>query len=278
MSCIHRRNGAPTLHGRTALRALVLVAGVGRRLHPETARTPKCLVEVGGEPLLRGLLASLTRVGVDEVVLVAGYRQEQVRRAVESWEAVPERVTWVENRDFATTNTLHSVALAAPHVHGAGFLIVNGDLWVHTSELARLVGGEHRTAMLIDASIELDEEAMKVAFDDGGRIRSVSKQLPIPASGGESIGAYRFCPDVGETFLAEVASRAAGDGRTTFYESALDALLIRGVRAERIDVTPGSWVEVDDLSDLARARAHASHDAARAAPEASVPARRLVAS
>jgi choline kinase len=239
-------------------KALVLAAGLGRRLEPETANRPKCLVEVGGASLLEQLLAGLHAVGVNELVMVVGYRQEDVREAVARLSRRPANIEWVENTDFATTNTLESVARAAGPLRGKPFLILNGDLWVQPGELARLVAGPDRTCMLVDRSIRLDEEAMKATLDSEGLVSAVSKQLPIADSVGESIGAYRFSASSGEQFLDAIAERSKVGDRTSFYEAALDAELRRGMRAELVDVTPGTWVEVDDLTDLARARALAS--------------------
>ena len=64
------------------MKAVILAAGVGRRLVPITEQIPKCLVEIGGKPLLTRMLAALSEVGVSEVALVVGHLQEAIRERI----------------------------------------------------------------------------------------------------------------------------------------------------------------------------------------------------
>ncbi|MEZ4266601.1 MAG: phosphocholine cytidylyltransferase family protein [Myxococcota bacterium] len=237
-------------------RALILVAGVGRRLLPDTADGPKCLVDLNGKSILRRQLEALHRAGVDEWVFVTGYRREMVRETITSWKLGARSMDWRIAPEFETTNTLVSVNVGAPGVAGQEFLLLNGDLWLRTSEVSKLVSGSDRTAMLVDTVSPLDEEAMKVELDADGRIHAISKTLAIGTSAGEAIGAYRFRRSDGERFLARVAAMAdTTAGRTSYYEAALDPLLAEGMRSDLVEATPGRWAEIDDHADLARARA-----------------------
>jgi choline kinase len=248
--------------GRGAVqRALVLVAGVGVRLRPETLDRPKCLVHVGGRPLLFALLSGLAAAGVAEVTLVIGYRGVMIRSAVAAWPLALLRVSYLENPAFARTNTLSSVAVAADRLCGQPFLLVNGDLWIEPEQLRRLVAGPDRLAMLIDPTVRLDEEAMRVALDDSGMVCAVSKTLPGEVAAGEAIGAYRFDARTSGMFFDAVGRRDGERDRTSFYEVALDELVRNGARAEAIAVDPLAWVEIDDQRDLERARSLVGHEA-----------------
>ena len=209
---------------RTTRRALILAAGLGRRLWPETKDRPKCLVDLAGKPILLRLLEGLLEVGVDEWVFVTGYRENMIRDAIQRWKLPSHSVQWVRNGEYDCTNTLYSVGLAEEMVKDRDFLLLNADLWVRSSELKKLVAGSPRHAMLVDQDVQLDEEAMKVCLDDTGRIRAISKQLSIPASAGESIGAYSFDRESGARFLKRINKQALNGGRNSYYEAALDEL------------------------------------------------------
>jgi choline kinase len=237
-------------------RALILVAGVGSRLLPETADRPKCLVDLHGKAILHRQLEALLRAGVDQWVFVTGHERHIVQDTISGWSLGAHSMDWRFAPDYASTNTLVSVAVGAAGVAGHEFLLLNGDLWLRSSEVHKLVAGVDRTAMLVDTVSPLDEEAMKVHLDADGRIHAISKTLPVASSAGEAIGAYRFSRADGERFLArvtELSTQAAG--RTAYYEAALDPLLADGMRSDLIEATPGRWAEIDDHSDLARARA-----------------------
>lgn len=245
---------AVDLHRNTCVRrALVLAAGTGRRLGPLTATRPKCLLEVNGSPLLYQLLHALSTVGVNEWVIVVGYRRELVQIEVSAWNLSPRSLRWVVNPEYRHTNTLASVATAARELRGEPFLLVNGDLWIRPHALQPLLRGSHDSAMLIDRSVTLDHEAMKVIVDDRARVCRLGKQLSLAAASGESIGAYRFGADRGARFLDAVAARRTAGDVQAFYEAALDDLATRGMRATAVDVPPDAWAEIDDARDLARA-------------------------
>ncbi len=250
---------AADLRQKTCVRrALVLAAGMGRRLMPLTATRPKCLLEVNGSPLLFQLLHALRSAGVDEWVIVVGYRRGLVQAAVSSWNLSPRALRWVVNPAYRNTNTLASVAAADRELRGEPFLLVNGDLWIRPDALHPLLHESHDCAMLVDRSVALDHEAMKVIVDDRGHVRRLGKQLPLAAASGESIGAYRFGADRGARFLDTVAARATAGDTHAFYEAALDDLVAQGMRATAADVAPDAWAEVDDARDLARANALAA--------------------
>jgi len=236
-------------------RALILAAGMGRRLMPLTATRPKCLLEIDGRPLLNQLLYALRSLGVDEWVIVVGYRRELIQTEVPAYKLSPRSLEWVVNREYRSTNTLASVATAAHKLRGEPFLLLNGDLWIQPHALEPLIRSPHRNAMLVDRTIRLDAEAMKVVLDSRGRVCRLGKKLPIAASSGESIGAYRFDTDGGTRFLDAVVTRATAGDTQAFYEGALDDLAAHGMRPAAVDVLPGSWAEIDDAHDLARAKA-----------------------
>lgn len=222
---------------------------------PLTATRPKCLVPVDGRPILRQLLGGLRAAGVDEWVIVVGYRRELIQREVPAWRLDPRPIRWVVNPDYRSSNTLVSVGAAAHQLRGAPFLLLNGDLWIQPDALAALARGSHARALLVDRSVRLDEEAMKVVLDDRGRVCRFGKQLPLAVAAGESVGAYRFDASGGERFLDAVAARVARGDRQAFYEAALDDVAAQGMRLNTVDVAPDTWAEIDDARDLERARA-----------------------
>src|SRR5262245_58207382 len=81
------------------MKAVILAAGVGKRLWPVTQHRPKCLIEIGGQSLLHRYLESLASLGVQHADIVVGYKQEMIRAAVAA-KALGLRVNFLVNEQF----------------------------------------------------------------------------------------------------------------------------------------------------------------------------------
>lgn len=242
-------------------RAVILAAGVGRRLRPLTYDQPKGLIDVQGKALLHHQLHALIAAGIEDVVIVTGYRQSQLREAVQCWRLPFQSVEWVVNTDYATTNTLVSVALAAPHVLGHPFLLINGDVWLSPRALDAFDAlpqtyDTMQSFLVVDATVSLDEEAMKVRLGPKGNIVSISKTMPVLGAYGESIGVYLFGAASGCAFLEQV--QRLHSQPHLFYEAALAMALDAGLIMKPLHINACTWAEVDDASDLQRARQYAA--------------------
>lgn len=230
--------------------AVVLAAGVGSRLRPLTAARPKALVSLAGRPLVDHVLDALAACGLESAVVVVGYQAARLRGHLAARQDL--RIACVENPAFASTNTLASLAAAAPLVGGA-FLLVDGDLVFEPAVLERILGDGTRLA--VDRERALDDDAVKVAVS-GGRITHVGKTLPAGALAvGESIGLAHVDRPTAAALLPLCARLLAGGARQAYYEAAFQALIEGGARFVAADVTGLRWVEIDDHEDFRRAEA-----------------------
>ena len=97
--------------GERVRTAVVLAAGLGSRLGQLTWKRPKCLVSVGGVPILERLVVTLDEYGIERLVMVTGYGAEMIHDYLgERFGGIA--VEYVVNPLFATTNTMYSLWLA----------------------------------------------------------------------------------------------------------------------------------------------------------------------
>src|SRR4051794_31001823 len=102
-------------------RAVLLAAGRGTRLGVVGEETPKCLLRINGRAILDCQLEALAGAGIEDVTVVAGFMADAVLSHVAN------RCRVVVNERYATTDSIASLALAAPCLRGHGFLLQNGD-------------------------------------------------------------------------------------------------------------------------------------------------------
>jgi len=243
------------MNAKPPRKALILAAGVGSRLAPLTDTRPKCLVHVGGTPILIRQLQALKDHGVADVTLVAGYRAGMVTECVAG--RFPD-VSVLVNPDYASTNNLYSAYLARRAMGGEPFLLLNGDVCFDASILQTLLACGHENAIACEAGAYRDESMKITAIQTHGpngplRVTHIAKDIPPSDALGVSIDVYKLSGAAGASFFAQCADAVERRGiRSLWSETALD-----GVFADHCFApcpVDGRWVEIDDLFDLARAQ------------------------
>src|SRR5688572_23438210 len=110
-----------------AMQAVILAAGMGRRLGPLTAHQTKCMIELNGRSLIERSLDALSRLDLQRIVLVIGYEGQDVRDAVgDFYGGVP--IEYLVNPDYSTTNNIYSLYLARHLLVEDDTLLLESDL------------------------------------------------------------------------------------------------------------------------------------------------------
>ena len=150
--------------------ALLLAAGAGTRLQPLTDDCPKCLTEVRGVPILGRLVSCLLAQGFDRLVVVVGYRDEQIRDYLAS-HAFGLTVDFIDCREYAATNNIYSLWQARDHIQEP-FVLIESDL-VFDSHLLGLMRVQDRIAVarfqsrLLGTTVSIDECGRVLSFRVG---------------------------------------------------------------------------------------------------------------
>ena len=245
------------------MKAIIVAAGMGRRLSPYTDDRPKTLVEVNGRSILARQVDAYRAAGVDEIYIVRGYMKEKIQ---------VDGARYFDNDDFRTNNILVSLFHAEPAMAG-GFLFSYSDIVFRPEVVSRAVETAGDYALVID---RLWHEAYvgrqhhpveegEVARVEDGRVTLVGKKtMPPEEASGEFIGLARFSAAAVEAMRARYHARrqALWDqpyGRAPRFEVAyltdlLNDLIGTGevMRPAFID---GGWREIDTVEDLERAKA-----------------------
>ncbi|HZS39964.1 MAG TPA: phosphocholine cytidylyltransferase family protein [Polyangia bacterium] len=244
------------------MRAIIVAAGMGRRLAPYTDDRPKCLVDVNGRSILERQLDAYRAAGVDDVVIVRGYRKESI--------AVPG-ARYFDNDAYRDNNILCSLFYAEPAMDDE-FLFSYSDIVFRPEVVRAALETPGDYALVIDrlwheayvGRVNHPVEEGEVARVDGGRVTLVGKKtMPPSEASGEFIGLARFSKRAAEKMRERFHARRrelAGKpyGRAPRFESAyltdlLNDLISTGevMRPAFID---GGWREIDTVEDLERAK------------------------
>jgi choline kinase len=256
----------------TIKRAIVIAAGRGKRLGPHTEEIPKCMVQVGARPILGWVWQALSAVGVEELVVIRGYRGDVLETFVRS--LVP-RVQLVDNPEWQTNNVLLSMACARRFFDQPTYVTYSDIIFTpavaraaaaSTAEIGLVIDRDFRSIYEGRTEHPLDEGEVSDLMHDGSVARVGKRALPVPEAIGEYIGLARLdargAATVANT-LDRLTAKFAGREHEPFqraqtyrnaYQTDLwQTLIDSGVRIEPV-LIDGQWREIDTGQDLDRAR------------------------
>jgi choline kinase len=244
------------------MRPIIIGAGRGSRLGPNTDDLPKALVPIMGRPMLEWILDALGTAGFarKDAIFICGYRAEIVRQRY------PE-LTFVDNRDWEHNNILASLLCARTHL-GDGFISTYADIVYRGSAVVKLLASPHDKVLVCDTDWrrryvdrsqhpESDGEKMRA---EGTRIVELSRRIPPAEASGEFIGVAKFTREGARELVAafdEARDRWSGktwrEGRAFERAYLIDLfqdMIERGFAFHRVD-THGGYMEIDTREDLA---------------------------
>jgi len=236
-------------------KAIILAAGEGTRLRPYTLDRPKCMVEVDGRSLLDRHLAVLRAEGVNELVLVGGYRSEMLRRP---------NVGMHINPRYAETNMVWSLFAAESEMTGPT-IIAYGDIVYSRRILRSVLDSSADIAVAIDLDWEAywrarnedplaDAETLKLSAD-GAILEIGQKPKSLTEIEGQYMGLMKFSAAGIETLKEEFHAARTGGGirgksaEKAYMTDVLQSLIDDGQRLQSVPIH-GGWVEVDTVDDL----------------------------
>ncbi|MFQ5744770.1 MAG: NTP transferase domain-containing protein [Acidobacteriota bacterium] len=236
------------------MKAVILAAGRGSRIFAITHGEPKCLLSFCGRTILDFQLESLFRVGVTDLAIVVGHAGDQVTEHVKRhFPDHVDRIAFITNPDFATTNNMYSLWLAKDWLNGSSFLCLNADVICHPDIIRSAAEVQADVSVVIDP--EFREETTKVIVRDD-RVVALKKSIDREEASGTFIGIATFSAK-GSQMLFEKTDSLFGEGQVTqYFNDVIGLLAADGERVDCIDTGSLAWAEVDDAEDWEFAQDH----------------------
>ena len=231
------------------MKAIVLAAGVGKRLWPVTQHKPKCLIEIGGQTLLSRYLESLASVKIRQATIVVGYKQEMIRAAVGA-HCHGVDISYLVNEEFHR-GSISSLWIARTALSD-DVVIMDADVLFHCEILHRLVNSPHENCLLMDDTVkQTGEECMVVV--QGDRVVALSKKMPERYDiAGEGVGFLRVRRADTTHVISSLKGYIDQDRWDMEYE---DGLLqyFQDVKVGHEKIGGLPWTEIDFPEDVTKA-------------------------
>lgn len=236
------------------MQAIILAAGMGKRLGEYTHDNTKCMLEVNGIRLIDRALAALKEVKVSKVVLVIGYKGQNVIDYIgNDYQGIP--ITYVENPIYDKTNNIYSLYLAKDYMVAEDTLLLESDIIFSPSVIKKLVDDERPNLALVDkyeswmdgTVVKLDENQKITRFIDksGFDFSDINNYY-------KTVNIYKFSKEFSAKYYVPFLtaySTALGDNE--YYEQVLRVILhLRNAPLFALPLSGDLWYEIDDMQDL----------------------------
>ena len=236
------------------MQAIILAAGMGKRLKALTAGNTKCMVKVNGVSLIERALRQLDDLDLSRIVLVIGYRGQQLRDYVETLD-VRTPIEYVDNPVYDRTNNIYSLYLASDYLEREDTLLLESDLIFEPGVLRALVDDPRPSLALIDkyeswmdgTVVKIDEDDDIVQFVPGKKFQF--KDIPEYY---KTVNIYKFSRHFSVThYVPFLMAYVKALGENEYYEQVLRVITYLDdseLKAKRL--TGQKWYEIDDVQDL----------------------------
>ena len=232
------------------IKAIILAAGVGSRIRPLTDNCPKSLLKINGKTILEMMLSHIQACGINEVVFVLGYLQDQIKDYVKT--QFPDLIVqFITNEKYEVTNTGYSLMLTKDFVQDSTFIKFDADVVFDINILKMLLASEYDNCLCIDKNINLDAEEIKVIIKDDNRVVKASKTVnPVDAIG-ESIGIEKISGETACTLFNELELMMKDEQyHQEYYEAAYERLIEKDIPFHALDISGLKWTEIDTQEDF----------------------------
>lgn len=235
------------------MQAVILAAGMGKRLKSKTKTHTKSMVEILGKTFLEHSLDKLTKFDISKIIIVIGYCGDEIKNVIgNNYNGVP--IVYVENKDYATTNNIYSLYLTKAFLEQEDTLLLESDLIYDEKILEDLIINPYPNLAVVDkfkawmdgTVVKINEKDEIVSFIpkehfDYRDINSYYKTVNI----------YKFSKEfLVKSYLPFLEAYCQTMGNNSYYELVLKVLLSLERNELRVMRLNGEkWYEVDDLQD-----------------------------
>ncbi|UCC61209.1 MAG: NTP transferase domain-containing protein [Dehalococcoidia bacterium] len=214
------------------MKAVILAAGEGKRMHPLTFTRPKVMLPIANKPIMEHLLVQMKEAGISDFIFVVGYHGETIREHFGDGHKWGVRTEYVTQRK--QLGTAHAVKLVERLV-GDRFILANGDIVAAISDIEKVMASKCITMSLVEAE---DTRDLGVVEIDGDKVVGIYEKVEKPPSNLANTGIYLLTGDI---FPAIDKTRESRRGEYELTDS-LEMLIKEGQDL--------SWVKIDSWLDV----------------------------
>ena len=241
------------------MQAIILAAGMGKRLKELTKNNTKCMIKVHNQTLIERMLKQLEALSLKRIIIVIGYKGEKVRELIgDKINNTP--VLYVENNVYDKTNNIYSLYLAKNYLVEDETILLESDLIFENCILSKLINHPYPNLAVV-AKYQSWMEGTVVRLDEDNNILNfISKkafQFCQKESYYKTVNIYKFSKEFSTNkYIPFLEAYCKALGNNEYYEQVLKVIsLLDRPDLKALTITTEKWYEIDDQQDLNNAEA-----------------------
>ena len=237
------------------MQAIILAAGMGRRLGSYTKENTKCMVPVNGVRLIDRVLTQLSALHLKRVLMVVGYKGKELIHHIGERYADALKIEYVENPIYDRTNNIYSLSLVKEQMQEDDTLLIESDL-IFSDRLFSMILADERPNIALVAKYETWMDGTMVRIDgDGNIVNFVPKKAfnyQEVDSYYKTVNIYKFSKTFSQTqYVPFLDAYCKALGNNEYYEQVLRVItLLDKTNLKALDIGNEKWYEIDDVQDL----------------------------
>ena len=236
------------------MQAVILAAGMGKRLKELTKSNTKCMVKVNGVSLIDRMLHQIDKLELSRIIIVVGYEGLKLIDYISTLD-INTPIEFIDNPIYDKTNNIYSLSLAKEWLCREDTLLFESDLIFEDSVLKALIDDPRDTLALVDKYESwMDGTCVKLGADDRIEAFVPGKRLVFDERDEyfKTVNIYKFSKHFSEThYVPFLEAYQCALGQNEYYEQVLRVIALLddpGIAAKRLEGQ--LWYEIDDIQDL----------------------------
>lgn len=237
------------------MQAVILAAGMGKRLKEHTKDNTKCMVQVNGVALIDRLLTQLSRLDLTRVIIVVGYKGENLVEHIGDRYAGRLNIEYVENPIYDKTNNIYSLALTKDKLLEDDTLLIESDLILDDRMFPLIMDNPHPNIALV-AKYQTWMDGTMVRIDEENNVVNFVPKKAFKYSDVDSyyktVNLYKFSKDfLQHKYVPFLDAYCAALGNNEYYEQVLRVIcMLDNSDLKALPISNERWYEIDDIQDL----------------------------
>ena len=237
------------------MQALMLAAGLGKRLAKYTKNNTKCMVSVANEKLIDRAIRSIKKAGINRFVIVTGYKGKELQEYILSHHQGELDFVFVENDVYSTTNNIYSFYLAKDELIKDDTILLESDI-IFDEDLIKEVKESEDSNTVVVAKYESWMDGTVVTLNEDNNIHKfVEKQnmkIDHLDQYYKTVNVYKFSKEfLANVYLPFLKTYMDIQGFNAYYETSLKYICqLPNITMKAFLMNDRVWYEIDDVQDL----------------------------